>query len=49
MKYIKQKGSEAIIIGCTELSVVIENQELDIPILDSTEILANATVEYAYL
>lgn len=48
IKDMKQRGAQAIIIGCTELSIPIRNQKFKIPILDSTEILANSAIKHAY-
>jgi len=46
---MRKRGAEAIIIGCTELSIPLRDQKFEIPILDSTEILANATIQYAMM
>jgi len=48
IREMKSKGAEAIIIGCTELSIVVKHELFDIPIIDSSEVLANKTVDYAY-
>jgi len=45
MQDFSKKGAQAIIIGCTELSILLRNKKFKIPLLDSTEILANAAIE----
>jgi len=46
-KFIKS-GAEALIIGCTEISLIIDKINLSIPIIDSIKELAKYTVEFAY-
>lgn len=52
-KYIKiidkliSEGCEGIILGCTEIPLLIGQSDLDIPVFDTTSIHAKATVEYA--
>ena len=43
---IKQ-GAEGIILGCTEIPLIINQREFEIPLYDTTEIHARAAVEYA--
>lgn len=44
----KMEGEvDAYIVGCTELSVVLSENEIDIKIYDPLKILAKATVRYA--
>ncbi|MEO1019221.1 MAG: amino acid racemase [Pseudomonadota bacterium] len=40
-------GAEAIIAGCTEVPLVLASSDLTVPLIDSTQILAEATVAYA--
>ena len=42
-----EDGAEIIIAGCTEVPLVINQQDCPIPFIDSTEVLANACVHYA--
>ena len=42
-----RKGAEAIIVGCTEISIISKELGVDIPIFDSNEILAKAAVRKA--
>ena len=40
-------GVEALIAGCTEISLIIKSGDLSIPIIDATEVLARRTVQIA--
>ena|SRR6185369_8188224 len=49
MNNLMEKGSEAIILGCTELPLLVRNMNLqEIMYLDSLKILANKSVDLAY-
>lgn len=41
------KGAQAVIAGCTEISIVAKDLTVDVPIFDSNEILAKAAVKMA--
>ncbi len=41
------RGAQAVIAGCTEIPLVLEQSMLEVPLLASTDILAEATVAYA--
>ena len=41
------RGAQAIIAGCTEIPLVLDQSMLDVPLLSSTDILAEATVAFA--
>jgi len=41
------RGAEAVIAGCTEIPLVFDQSMLDVPLISSTDILAEATVAYA--
>jgi aspartate racemase len=40
------KGAEGVILGCTEFPLMIFQEDLDIPIFDTTKIHSNAGVNY---
>ena len=42
-----RKGIEAIILGCTEIPLLISQQDCVLPVLDTTELHALNAVEYA--
>lgn len=41
------KGAEGVILGCTELGLLIKQKDCDIPVFDTTEIHSKAAVDYA--
>lgn len=45
---LRNKGAEAIVLGCTDISVLIQQEDIDIKLLDSIEIYAEVTVNFAY-
>jgi aspartate racemase len=42
-----EKGAEAIVAGCTEIPLVLNSSMLDVPLILSTDVLAEATVKIA--
>lgn len=42
-----QEGAQGVILGCTEIPLVIKQQDCSIPVFDTTEIHAKAAVEFA--
>lgn len=44
---LKHKGCDAIILGCTELPLIIHAENSPLPILDSTRLLARAALAHA--
>ena len=47
IKKLVKKGAEGVILGCTELPLLIKQKDVDIPIFDTTMIHAKAAVNYA--
>jgi aspartate racemase len=43
------QGVEAVILGCTEIMLLIQEQDSPIPLFDTTRIHAEAAVEYALI
>lgn len=43
----KAKGADSVILGCTEIGLLIGQDDVDIPALDSTLLHADAAVDYA--
>lgn len=41
------RGAQAIVAGCTEIPLVLEGSMISVPLVSSTDILAEATVAYA--
>ncbi len=44
----KKKGADAMILGCTELSNIVEGNKFSLPVIDTTDIIAKAALKYAY-
>lgn len=44
---LKESGAQGIILGCTEIPILIKQEHTDIPIFNTTAIHAKAAVEYA--
>jgi len=42
-----KNGAEGIILGCTEIPLLIKNNDLDIPLFDTTRLHAKAAVEFS--
>jgi len=40
---LKEKGAEAILVACTDLPLVIKQEDTDLPLVNCTEIYANET------
>ena len=47
MDKLVAEGAEGIILGCTEIPLLIHQNDTDIPLFDTLEIHANAAVEFA--
>jgi aspartate racemase len=43
----KRLGSEAVILGCTEIPLLIDDRDSPLPTMDSTRILARAAIREA--
>lgn len=44
---LAQNGAEGVILGCTEISLLIKNEDVNIAVFDTTYIHARAAVDYA--
>ncbi len=44
---LAQKGAQGVILGCTEISLLIGRQDTSIPLFDTTAIHADAAVRFA--
>jgi aspartate racemase len=40
-------GAEGIILGCTEIGLLIHQKDVQVPVFDTTEIHAKATARFA--
>ncbi len=46
---LKSKGCDAVVLGCTEIPLIVLPGESPLPALDSTRILARAALKYSML
>ncbi|HWK95075.1 MAG TPA: amino acid racemase [Pseudolabrys sp.] len=46
---LKNKGCDAVVLGCTEIPLIINDENSSLPTLDSTRILARAALKRALL
>jgi len=47
IKNLVSNGTEAVILGCTEIPLLIKQDDVEIPIFDTTRIHAEAAVEWS--
>jgi len=47
MVALQQSGAQAIILGCTEIPLLIKQEDLELTVFDSTQLHARAAVEFA--
>jgi len=47
IKNLKQQGAEAVILGCTEIGLLIQNTDSCLPLYDTTAIHAKSAVAFA--
>lgn len=47
MDNLVRRGAQGILLGCTEISLLIRRADCSVPVFDTTEIHAEAAVEYA--
>ncbi len=44
---LADNGAEGVILGCTELPLLVKQEDVDVPLFDTTQIHAEYAVEYA--
>lgn len=47
MRRLVEQGAEAIILGCTEISLLVSGDDATVPLLDTTHLHATAAAHYA--
>jgi aspartate racemase len=47
MKKLQERGAEGIVLGCTEIPLIIKEDDLDLPLFNTTAIHARAAVNFA--
>lgn len=47
IRSLKDRGAEAVILGCTEITLLIRPQDTDLPLFDTTGLHASAIADWA--
>jgi len=47
MQNLRDRGAQGIILGCTEIGLLVGQEDIDVPVFDTTLIHAQVAVEYA--
>jgi aspartate racemase len=47
MEALKNRGAEAILLGCTEIAMLVDKEHTDIPLFDTTAIHAATAVKFS--
>ena len=47
IRNLAKKGAEGVILGCTEIPMLIKQEDVDVPLFDTTRIHAEFAVDYA--
>ncbi|MCG3222547.1 MAG: aspartate/glutamate racemase family protein, partial [Candidatus Heimdallarchaeota archaeon] len=47
IKRLQDKGAEGVILGCTEIPLLIKQEECPIPVFDTTTIHALVALDFA--
>jgi aspartate racemase len=46
-RLVKEQGADGVILGCTELPLLIKQNDVSVPVFDTTQIHAEAAADYA--
>ena len=49
MAALEARGAQAIILGCTEISLLVDQADAAVPLFDTTAIHARGAAEFALL
>lgn len=44
---LKDKGAQAIVLGCTDIPLLLRQEDVDVEVFDSAKILAESTIRFA--
>lgn len=47
VQYFLKQGAQALIMGCTEIPIILVNQEFDVPLIDPNDVIGKVAVAYA--
>ena len=48
MRLLKEKGADGMIMGCTELPLLIRQEETDFPLISTTQLHAQSAVDFIF-
>lgn len=46
MQLLKEKGAQGVILGCTELPLLVEQKDFDLPLIPTTQLHAQLAVDF---
>jgi len=44
---LRAKGAQGVILGCTEIPLLVKQEDTDLPLLDTTQLHAQSAVDFA--
>jgi len=47
-RLVKEQGAQGVILGCTEIPLLIKQSDVSVPVFDTTKIHSEAAVQYAF-
>jgi aspartate racemase len=47
VSFLIENGAEAIVMGCTEIPLILKNQKIEIALINPNDVIADITVKYA--
>ena len=47
INYLRDQGAQAVILGCTEIALLVSQEDTNVPLYDTTAIHARQAVKYA--
>lgn len=47
VSFLIENGAEAIVMGCTEIPLILKDQETDVPFINPNDVIAEVAVKYA--
>ena len=47
INWLKEQGCDAVVLGCTEIPLIVTQESSSLPMLDSTRLLARAALKKA--
>ena len=49
MSQLADKGCDAVVMGCTEIPLILRTEDVSVPLLDSTRLMAKAALVEALI